>query len=776
MHLADLGEALITALQVEHGLQGRRIVLVGHSLGGLLIKSGLTQAANTLGGAHRQKLLNQIAGVVFIGTPHQGANLATLADLLRLPLRTNLPVTNMVSDDGWLKVLNQQFLALEAKCKFKVCVFFETKGVLVGIRVLNFVLGPRKLVVDRNSSDPGVPGVVPIPIESDHIEIAKPKSREALIHKALVNFLRAIAEETTLSPPNDQSRPPPWTGSTDIRTTLRNASAPLLNWPSRLPDGTWVERPELDILTQSLLSKSSSTHFLLGAPGCGKSSLLVRLAQEREGAGWHVLAIKADRLPPDVLTREGLARHLDLDSDASAILRELAKSSPVLVLIDQVDALSDLVVQHSARLRVLLSLVQSLSDVEGIHTVISCRTFEQRHDPALRNLDAAVIQLELPAWSTVKTILTARGLQVEAWNQDICEVLRSPHALEIFLSSLGDATEPEVLRSFQGLLEKQWETHVLSDTSGRRRATLRHLAKLMADREVLGLPLAQVEDHYQEIHTLAAKGLLRVSQGPARVEFRHQTLYEFVRARSFLEESGSLTDSVRAQQDSLRIRPQLWHALGYFRNASPETYEDEIERLWKADLRPHLKMLLIEFLGLQVAPTSAERRLVERAMTDQWFLPRFIGAAVGSPGWFAVLSPSYLPKLMSLPEEQAKILLPLLRQALHFKADTVVDLVRRHWLPFKDRDMLSWQVLGFGDLAPQIGEWLDSLLLIIGRSQIPEWSIGHLAGVVGEVLPEEAPKFFSTWLKRQIDCAASPLAASCTNNEADDFKVVGTFS
>lgn len=558
--------------------------------------------------------------------------------------------------------------------------------------------------------------------------------------------------------------------STDLAITLRTASAPLLSWPSTLADGTWLNRPELGTLIESLAAATSSTHFLLGDPGCGKSSLLVRLAQERQTAGWCVLAIKADRLPPEVLDREALAKHLNLDADVGNALFELAKSVPVLVLIDQVDALADLVVQHSARLRVLLDLVQDLSDAEGIHTVISCRTFEQKHDPALRNLDATVVRLELPEWSAVQPILTARGLQAEVWNHDIQQVLRSPHALDIFLTLLSGGTEPEVLRSFQGLLEKQWETQVLSDTTGRRRATLRHLAKLMADREVLGLPLAQVEEHYANIQTLAAAGLLRVDQGPGRVEFRHQTLYEFVRARSFLEESGSLTEAVRAQQGSLRIRPQLWHALGYFRGASPEDYGIEIGRLWAADLRPHLKMLLIEFLGLQTAPMPAERRLVEQTMTDQWFLPRFIGAAVGSQGWFAVLSPIHLPGIMTLPVEHAQTLLPMLRQALHFSADTVVDLVRRHWLNDKDRDVLSWQVLGGGDVAPEVGPWLDSLVLIAGRSPIAEWAIGHVAGVVSAAQPEAAPRLVAAWLKREIDSAAA--AAASAPAEAETTRTV----
>lgn len=44
MHLADQGIALMSALHAETSFRGRRLVLVGHSLGGLVIKSGMTQA------------------------------------------------------------------------------------------------------------------------------------------------------------------------------------------------------------------------------------------------------------------------------------------------------------------------------------------------------------------------------------------------------------------------------------------------------------------------------------------------------------------------------------------------------------------------------------------------------------------------------------------------------------------------------------------------------------------------------------------------------------
>ena len=770
--LADLGEALFTALQVEPGLQGQSLVLVGHSLGGLAIKSGMTQA-ESLKDPQRLNLLERISGVVFIGTPHQGAHLATIVNKLSRLLKINPPVGDMTKHNSLLSLQSRQFRSLLTQRSLDVRVFFESKGFFSGYRIFGLNLGSNYLIVDGSSSDPGIAGVTPIPIDGDHFEIAKPKSRQDLVHKALVDLLKDItnrlAQRSSAKAPSLSAfRSLP----SDIQTRLQNASAALLSWPSTLADGRWLERPELEGLIERLKTEPSSTHILLGDPGCGKSALLVHLAQEKQAAGWQVLAIKADQLPPEVLDRGALERHLNLGADTATVVRELAKNGPVLVLIDQVDALADLVVQHSGRLRVMLDLVQDLSDVDGVHTVVSSRTFEQKHDPALRNLYATVVQLELPEWTTVRSVLSAKGMQVEAWNQDIQQVLRSPHALDTFLSLLGNATEPEALRSFHGLQETQWETQVLCDASGKRGATLHHLANLMADREVLGIPLAQVEDHHAEIKALTAAGLLRVDPGPGRVEFRHQTLYEFVRARSFLEESGSLTETVRAQQANLRIRPQLWHALGYFREVSPEEYGAEIRRLWDADLRPHLKMLLIEFLGLQTAPILAERQLIEQTIEDRWSLPRFIGAAVGSPGWFEILSTTHLPRLMSLPEDQAKILVPLLRLALRFNADSVVDLVRRHWLCNEERDVLSWEVLGFGEVAPQVGPWLDSLILITERSQIAEWAVEHLAGVISAAYPDEAPRLLAAWVKRQLDSASTRLASSST----EDASLVSSLS
>ena len=164
MPLPEQGTALMSALLYEPGLLDKPLVLVGHSLGGLVIKSGVVNA-DTLGDPRFQPVLQSLAAVVFVGTPHQGSSWATVATRLSRLLRTNPQVVNMMANDVWLKNLNGQFRAIQAKRGFQVAVFFETTGIFFGWKVFGLSYGPRVLIVDRDSSDPNVPEVTPIPVD-----------------------------------------------------------------------------------------------------------------------------------------------------------------------------------------------------------------------------------------------------------------------------------------------------------------------------------------------------------------------------------------------------------------------------------------------------------------------------------------------------------------------------------------------------------------------------------------------------------------------------------
>lgn len=530
------------------------------------------------------------------------------------------------------------------------------------------------------------------------------------------------------------------------------ASADLADWKTTLPNDDWLERPELDVLCERIANEPASLTLVLGEPGCGKSALLARLAREHVARGIPVLAIKADYLSENVVDTPSLGDHLNLPADPIDCVVALAKTTKVLVLVDQLDALADLVVQHSSRLRAPMDLIHGLSGVQNVHIVASCRVFEHRHDTRLRNLDAETMVLDLPSWDNVEETLRKFGIHAAAWNASIREDLRSPQTLNLFLQLLNTTEEADLLLGYQHMLGELWKQQVLSDASGRSRALLYEITARMAAREVLWLPEALFDAFHSELQRLSRSGILLCEAG--RVGFRHQTLYEYIRARSFLDAPGRLTDAVLSRQHSLRIRPLLWHSLAYMRAVDRPAYAEEIERLWHAELRPHLKMLLIEFLGQLQDPGTDERALVAEKWGDPWYRSRILATVPGSPGWFDWLADGRLVDIMRLPIDQARVALPVLSRALPVRQSRALELIGSHWQAITEKDPLTWFVL------EQLSTWdANSIALcrqILARTTVSGWQANHMVSVISAADPEQAPLLLDAWLRQKIADVQQP--------------------
>lgn len=108
MPLPDQADQVTNLLATHEGLTGRPIVMLGHSMGGLVIKTMVTQAlANS--DQRMRRLVERICGVVFVATPHQGSELASLAQALRRLVRPNPQVAQMQQHDAHLRQLNRSF-------------------------------------------------------------------------------------------------------------------------------------------------------------------------------------------------------------------------------------------------------------------------------------------------------------------------------------------------------------------------------------------------------------------------------------------------------------------------------------------------------------------------------------------------------------------------------------------------------------------------------------------------------------------------------------------
>lgn len=159
--LVDRATEVLTILEIDD-IGARPIIWVTHSLGGLLVKQILRHADDQNNEAWQQ-IVEQSRSILFFATPHAGANLADWLAALGTILRVTPAATDLKAHDHHLSNLNSWFCSEVIDRGFKIECFFESEPTY------------KVTVVNRTSANPGIPDVVPRPVEhNNHIEICKP--------------------------------------------------------------------------------------------------------------------------------------------------------------------------------------------------------------------------------------------------------------------------------------------------------------------------------------------------------------------------------------------------------------------------------------------------------------------------------------------------------------------------------------------------------------------------------------------------------------------------
>ncbi|ASQ91475.1 hypothetical protein CHL67_11560 [Prosthecochloris sp. GSB1] len=204
MPLLDLAVELLELLSLD-GIGSRPLMFVCHSMGGLLVKHVIRKAFDLQkNNQERRELLSQTKAVFFLATPHSGSELASYADFLA---RYFASVNRMIAVNVSELQLNSHYLQdlLEWYSNNAVQHGIETKSYTETTKTK--IKGPlRKIVVNRSSSDPGVPGFPSIPLPGeDHFSIAIPSDRTKTVYKAARKLLHDyVLSGTPVESPDEQ--------------------------------------------------------------------------------------------------------------------------------------------------------------------------------------------------------------------------------------------------------------------------------------------------------------------------------------------------------------------------------------------------------------------------------------------------------------------------------------------------------------------------------------------------------------------------------------------
>lgn len=272
---ADAGYALplqdraveVLETLVNEGIGAKPLVFVCHSLGGLLVKELLRESDSETDGA-KKRIANQARRVIFLATPHQGARLADLLGALGVVLRTTVAVEDLQAHSPYLRQLHEWYRSHSLKKKIKTHTYYETRGVGKS----------NVLIVDQTSANPGV-GAKLVPVEEDHIGIAKPHSRNHSPYggvRRILNDLRELLRSPATPAPSVSSarrRRRKKTAST-LSPTTDDADPARAAFPFRLPRPAiqfFGRQDKISELAVALREGKSAT--VIGGGGIGKTAL-----------------------------------------------------------------------------------------------------------------------------------------------------------------------------------------------------------------------------------------------------------------------------------------------------------------------------------------------------------------------------------------------------------------------------------------------------------------------------------------------------------------------
>lgn len=507
---------------------------------------------------------------------------------------------------------------------------------------------------------------------------------------------------------------------TDLHTAIKACSAPLrLHRHTFAATGRSIKHDVVDDIIAWIQHSTEDNRLavMLDQAGMGKTVVARDVLLGLEENGIPVLAIKADLQLSHVATYDDLTEHLRLPDTVEQVVGRLAARGPVVMLIDQIDALSASFEHDQRALDVVLELVARLQPIRDVRLVLSCRAFDYKNDPRLNRVHSSkTFRLVGLSDNEINAVLQDIGVSLEMLAQPTRELLRIPLHLDLFVRVLeerssGVAVQGDVLgvRTLQDLYDAVWQTIVLKHERGappidEREEVLRLLTERMNLEQKTTAPQSIFTSSSNSRLTratrwLASAGIL-ISTGNEWA-FLHQTFLDYCYARSFVERKGSLADVVLQGEQGLFVRPQILQVLAYLRGSNPSVYIRELNRLLNdGGLRYHLRDLLLRWFGALFIPTDHEVIVARRLLTQQARRPRLLAAMQGNRDWFACLQGTPLGDLLALDDRTIDAeVIPYLASLVDTSQAEVVSAIH----PYVGRnDQWNGRV---GRLLSSIHEW-----------------------------------------------------------------------
>lgn len=278
LNIHDFGRELLEEMRVSPHLtdnEERPIIMLGHSMGGLVIKKTFILAQDIPSWKHR------IRSIFFLATPHRGSNYAAiLKNILTVSgaASTRQYVGDLTTSSQTLKLINEDFG--KRAHDIEIYSFFET---------LKTKIGPTSvLIVDRDSAVLGS-GFRNERVKSaaaNHCDISKFKNPEepnyTMVRNALASAAKDLLKDILVSKADQARRQmktlKPYLGVSDVPDEHHDTVEGSCEWIEIRDDfqdwrdtATPRQKPPSEPL--GVASKQMSIFWVHAGPGSGKTHL-----------------------------------------------------------------------------------------------------------------------------------------------------------------------------------------------------------------------------------------------------------------------------------------------------------------------------------------------------------------------------------------------------------------------------------------------------------------------------------------------------------------------
>jgi hypothetical protein len=435
--------------------------------------------------------------------------------------------------------------------------------------------------------------------------------------------------------------------------------------------GVHVLQPAVDQLFQWTVGNSSRTSHiaaLLDQAGSGKTASLAVLMHRLERAGHTVLAVKVDGL--SFSSQQELAEALGLPDPIPSVVQRLAASGHrMVVLIDQVDALSSAMSRQPAAINVILDLVSQLAGLRQVPLVIACRSSDWRYDHRIRALhDYSPQEFPLPELTDAQldAVLSAHSLSREDLRPPTIEIARRPLHLAMLVKIINTHRQyarnwspaQQAIYTLQSLYQEFWRLEMGKadepDGPGSHACenVIADMAQRMHNTQQFAVPEGAAAAQQRAATWLCSEGIIeRLGQ---TLTFFHQTFFDFVFARHFVSNGQSLVEHLLSQDQGLFFRPMVRQVLEYLRSVDRVSYLRTVRGMLEHKrIRRHLRWLTVRWLGQLPEPWQQELELLHSLLADVPTRQRVFVCLWGNAAWFDLITASRISNWMRADDTAA---------------------------------------------------------------------------------------------------------------------------